>query len=79
MDAILCAINHFGQDEVYKLPNGYNGLCRRNGGGLKTWNIEYSMGQCEVKFANPGSNSKRSIGTFGGWEVESVRMLDDDI
>lgn len=36
MDAILCAVNHFGQDDVYKLPDGYNGLCRRNGGGLKS-------------------------------------------
>lgn len=79
MDAIFCAINHFGQDDVYKLPAGYNGLCRRNNGGpLTGWNVGFNMARCEVKFADPSSSDKRSIGTFAGWEVESVRMLDED-
>ncbi|KAI3068615.1 CAZyme family GH18 [Aspergillus niger] len=79
MDAILCAINHFGQDSVYKLPVGYNGYCRRNNGSpIKGWSAGFNMGKCEVKFANPNSSNKRSIGTFAGWEVESVRMLDED-
>ncbi|GLA13200.1 hypothetical protein AnigIFM62618_009730 [Aspergillus niger] len=79
MDAILCAINHSGQDNVYKLPVGYNGYCRRNNGSpIKGWSVGFNMGKCEVKFANPSSSNKRSIGTFAGWEVESVRMLDED-
>lgn len=77
MDSILCAINHFGQDEVYKLPRGYNGLCRRdNGDRIKGWDIKFNMARCNVTFAPSVGNTKRSIGTLGGWEVESVSMLD---
>lgn len=78
MDAIFCAVNHFGQDDVYKLPSEYNAFCRRDDGPkLQGWNVGFSMGRCKVTFNNPGS-TKKSIGTFAGWEVESVRMLDGD-
>lgn len=78
MDAILCAVNHFDQDDVYKLPKEYNAFCRvDNGRKLQGWNVGFNMGRCKVTFASPTS-TKKSIGTFAGWEVESVRILDDD-
>lgn len=36
------------------------------------------MSRCQVTFAQDSDSNKRSIGNFAGWDVESVRILDDD-
>jgi hypothetical protein len=76
MDAILCAVNIFGQDDTYRLPAGqkgavYNAYCRKNSGEIKHWSVDYSMGKCLVKFADGSSKTKRNSRSWAGWEVES--------
>ena len=83
---IFCAINTFGQNDIYQLPT-YNGYCFN---GL--WDNEVGYGivpkfqPCTITFtgAVPPPNSKRDsmpssepgtdgpiIGTFNGWGVQS--------
>ncbi|KAB8237920.1 uncharacterized protein BDW43DRAFT_262616 [Aspergillus alliaceus] len=76
MDAILCAVNIFGQDDTYRLPEGqkgavYNAYCRKNSGEITYWSVDYSIGKCLVKFADGISKTKRDSGSWVGWKVES--------
>jgi hypothetical protein len=57
----------------------YNAYCMRtDAGGIQpaSWNMRFNMGKCLVKFQNPASSSpgssKRDIGKWQGWEVESM-------
>lgn len=96
MDSVLCAVNHFNQDNTYKLPGTkvrqdgtptgeqkeYNAFCKRtddNGISPSAWNIPYNMGFCLIRFQNSGSNGsdtpKRDVGSWGEWEIESMRPL----
>ncbi|KAF7587602.1 hypothetical protein BBP40_007001 [Aspergillus hancockii] len=82
MDAILCAVNIFGQDDTYRLLEGqkgavYNAYCRKNSGEIKHWSVDYSIGKCLVNFADGSSKIKRDSGSWAGCEVESVEMVDD--
>ncbi|CBF89323.1 hypothetical protein AN0517.2 [Aspergillus nidulans FGSC A4] len=81
MDAILCAVNIFGQEDTYKLPQGqngpYNAYCRKESNEIKYWSVDYSMGTCLVTFADGTSNTKRDSGSWAGWEVKSVEMVDN--
>ncbi|KAL4772290.1 hypothetical protein BDW60DRAFT_207294 [Aspergillus nidulans var. acristatus] len=81
MDAILCAVNIFGQEDTYKLPQGQNGpfnaYCRKESNEIKSWSVDYSMGTCLVTFADGTGNTKRDSGSWAGWEVKSVEMVDD--
>ncbi|KAJ5880238.1 uncharacterized protein N7473_011291 [Penicillium subrubescens] len=62
----------------------YNAYCMRtDAGGMQpaSWNMRFNMGKCLVKFQNPASSSpgssKRDMGKWQGWEVESVEWVED--
>ncbi|KAJ0415249.1 hypothetical protein BJY00DRAFT_318010 [Aspergillus carlsbadensis] len=85
-ESIICAINIFGQDDVYKYPylagakSDYNGLCvyspkpgqsnPKNG----YFSTELTYRHCKVEFApvsSSGNNAKRD------WQVTNVTILDE--
>ncbi|KAL8852652.1 MAG: hypothetical protein Q9221_002412 [Calogaya cf. arnoldii] len=71
LEQIACAVNIFGQDEVFK--QDYNGLCfngRETGG--RGFDRQPSTSSCRIEFSQPG-NTKRSIGQSNGWEVTSKK------
>ncbi|KAL8645553.1 MAG: hypothetical protein Q9226_007250, partial [Calogaya cf. arnoldii] len=76
MDQIACAVNIFGQDEVFK--TGFNGYCyngeSRRGNGFDD---RPAVSRCRIEFSQP-SNTKRSIGQFNGWDVTKITMFDDN-
>ncbi|KAL8706621.1 MAG: hypothetical protein Q9201_000368 [Fulgogasparrea decipioides] len=74
--AIACAVNTFGQGDVYQAD--YNGLCF-NGGQIKSgrgFSPPESFSSCEIEFGQ-AVNKKRSLGQFNGWDVLSIKMRDD--
>lgn len=70
---VLCAMNIFGQSDIYKYGS-YNGLCinpnkkhyRSGYGNTPSWV------RCKVTFAGSNGPAKRSIGSPGDWEIESM-------
>lgn len=70
---ILCAMNIFGQSQIYKYGS-YNGLC------INPYKPRYRAGygntpawvNCKITFAGSSGPAKRSVRTFGGWEVTSM-------
>ncbi|KAL9599867.1 MAG: hypothetical protein Q9219_003561 [cf. Caloplaca sp. 3 TL-2023] len=77
--AIACAVNLFGQNDIFKAD--FNGLCWRgtylpSGRGFPT---PPSFAQCKIEFATNGApgTKKRSLGKFNGYDVLSIEMLDD--
>ncbi|KAL8782914.1 MAG: hypothetical protein Q9213_005026, partial [Squamulea squamosa] len=68
VSAIACAVNTFGQGDVYQAD--YNGLCF-NGGSINSgrgFRTPESFSSCVIEFAQAG-NTKRSLGQFHEWDV----------
>ncbi|KAJ5816569.1 hypothetical protein N7447_008802 [Penicillium robsamsonii] len=68
-EAIFCAMNHFGQDNVYKLETEkgkkYNGFCLRNdGSGMASdWQQMHNLGKCLITFGNTQGQTPDSTNT----------------
>ncbi|KAL8855566.1 MAG: hypothetical protein Q9178_007796 [Gyalolechia marmorata] len=76
LQAIACAVNTFGQADIYR--SEFNGLCF-NGGRIPSsrgFGTAESFSRCVIEFAQAGS-TKRSLGQFHGWDVLSIKMMDD--
>ncbi|KAL2116052.1 hypothetical protein VTJ04DRAFT_10307 [Mycothermus thermophilus] len=79
-DAILCALNTFGQDDLFRMPK-YNGYCLQAGTHVSYhWPAIPQIGRCLITFAPPTTTTttKRSDGSeyYDGWEVLSyIRQL----
>ncbi|KAL8990145.1 MAG: hypothetical protein Q9169_008197, partial [Polycauliona sp. 2 TL-2023] len=86
VDQIACAVNIFGQTEVFKQNwNGqcFNGQPVQSGGMSKHHrrvlvNHSHTLAferpktnRCNIDFSLPSGNTKRSIGKFHGWDVTS--------
>ena len=81
--AIACAVNTFGQNEIYNYEFNaycYNGRSIASRGGFER---EASFSKCIVEFATPSNDGisgsttkKRSLGKFHEWNVLSIRILD---
>lgn len=80
---VACAINTFGQSETYRIstddPNfNYNGLCYnpspRQLNRPLGFGVVPSYSKCKISFQGSTFPTKRSIGSFNGWEIESIEM-----
>ncbi|KAL8942162.1 MAG: hypothetical protein Q9216_001809 [Gyalolechia sp. 2 TL-2023] len=74
LSSIACAINIFGQDDIYRLR--YNALCYnsksiRSGRGFP---IPDSFSSCDVEFSTGPGTKKRSLGKFNGWDVLDIKL-----
>jgi hypothetical protein len=82
-DAILCALNTFGQDDLFRMPK-YNGYCLQ-----ATTHVSYhwpaipQIGRCLITFAPPTTTTttKRSDGSeyYDGWEVLSKWLCPESL
>ncbi|CAF9932179.1 MAG: hypothetical protein HETSPECPRED_008288 [Heterodermia speciosa] len=78
VQATACAVNTFGQESVYR--SEYNGLCFNGGsiGSGRGFSKPGSFSRCVIEFGpDPGTTKKRSLGQFNGWDVLSIKMIDD--
>ncbi|KAL4782872.1 hypothetical protein BJX76DRAFT_358504 [Aspergillus varians] len=86
VENIICAINHFGQDDVYRLPQvkdndprRYNGLCwidRSTSNNHYTKTGSYS--RCIVQFAAVDADGDSEMTDVKrAWEVKTVTILDE--
>ncbi|KAI4193916.1 MAG: hypothetical protein LQ350_008076 [Teloschistes chrysophthalmus] len=76
---IACAVNTFGQNDIFRY--GFNGLCY-NGGNIPGWGFGSppNLAQCIIEFAPNqaapgGTKHKRSLGQFNGYDVLSIKYL----
>ncbi|KAI1104572.1 putative bacteriodes thetaiotaomicron symbiotic chitinase [Jackrogersella minutella] len=77
-ESVLCAINTFGQDKLFKMvgKSGYNGYCLRGPTyTTKGWQYVYHAAQCKITF---GSVTKRGITASTGdeWSVQDIKFVD---
>lgn len=91
MDSVLCSVNHFNQDDTYKIPGlvrpdgmpksakkEHNALCKRiDGKGMDppAWNIGYNMGRCLIRFQNSGSSSSGTSKRGAKWGEWEVESV----
>ncbi|KZF20522.1 glycoside hydrolase family 18 protein [Xylona heveae TC161] len=76
---VACAINIFGQSDIYRFDGGYNGYCF-NGQTESRQNGAFSSpgyNRCKVDFVGGPGPAKRSLGDYNGWEIENIEMSDD--
>ncbi|KAI7407956.1 hypothetical protein KC336_g13253 [Hortaea werneckii] len=83
MTEIACAVNTFGQSEVYSYA--YNGLCWNDEEyDTPGWGCAKRYRGCIIDFGPPagsdsgGGSQKRAIGEFNGWPVYGIKMVHDD-
>jgi hypothetical protein len=72
-DSILCALNTFGQNDVFKLPSEWNGYCVRNEKYTVRsagWQNVPRTSRCLITFGS-STTKKRSEADHEGWEVLS--------
>ncbi|KAF3058357.1 hypothetical protein GL218_05328 [Daldinia childiae] len=81
-DSVLCALNTFGQDNLFKIDvtSGYNGYCLRGPQyTTKGWQYVYHAAQCKITF---GTVTKRSINGSEAvdvedeWGVRDIKFVD---
>ncbi|KAL4862387.1 hypothetical protein BDV12DRAFT_203101 [Aspergillus spectabilis] len=81
---VICAVNHFAQDEVYRLPgytnnklwNGYCWTDRQQ--AANTYTDKGSYNRCLVEYAAVNGDGDTNMGnTKRDWEVEKVTILDE--
>lgn len=89
---VACVIKTFAQTDSYRISsaNAYNanGLCFKNANSQQVpWGNYSSFSRCKINFAGNNFPTKRSedggeerkvVGEFGGWDIESIEMLDEE-
>lgn len=76
--AVACALNIFGQSNIYRYGGTFNGYCF-NGKTNNPLGVYTSPGYnaCKISFVGGPGPTKRSIGTFAGWEIADVEISND--
>ncbi|KAI1658123.1 putative bacteriodes thetaiotaomicron symbiotic chitinase [Daldinia decipiens] len=81
-DSVLCALNTFGQDNLFKIDAGsdYNGYCLRGPQyTTKGWQYVYHVARCKITFGTVtkrGINGSKAAGTEDEWSVRDVKFVD---
>ncbi|KAK9422564.1 putative chitinase [Seiridium unicorne] len=86
-DAIVCALNHFDQDTIYKLPvsaagSTYNGYCLKNVDlyTLRGWQNIRPIARCRINFGDGGTTKRGENGYIrreDAWRIESIEYIED--
>ncbi|GAP93031.2 putative chitin- type 1 [Rosellinia necatrix] len=81
-DAVLCALNTFGQDDIYKMAADYNGYCLRGPQyNTKGWQYVYHAARCKITFGTT-TNTKRdvngseAVGADEEWRIKEIKFVD---
>ncbi|KAK5655844.1 hypothetical protein OQA88_5383 [Cercophora sp. LCS_1] len=88
-DNVVCAVNIFGQIDLYREPqdgNGpvWNGYCLVNPQTTSKngWPNVYGMSKCYIDFG-VGVVDKRSVNGTAvdgtGWEIKDIQIIDDEV
>ncbi|ETS88166.1 hypothetical protein PFICI_01994 [Pestalotiopsis fici W106-1] len=89
-DAVLCALNTFGQDKIYKIggTKDYNGYCLRGPQyTTKGWQNVYHAARCKITFGTTTTtttttttkrdiNSNDTAGAADEWSVQGIEYID---
>ncbi|KAI9146996.1 Killer toxin subunits alpha/beta [Paramyrothecium foliicola] len=79
LNNVLCAVNIFGQTDVYEEPPNYNAWCFTD--EIKStryhWPRRHRVAKCKIDFGLSGGdgNEKRN---WNGWPVKSVQLLEGE-
>lgn len=77
-DSILCALNTFGQDDLFKFPPDFNGYCVRNEKYNEGWGWQQvpRTSRCLITFGASTKKKKRDeANDDDAWEVLSESHL----